>query len=469
MPDHPQQGGFFVPTDPAAPPLEAALAAGRRAIAVRRDLHRYPEVAWTEMRTASLAARRLSDLGWEVRIGAQVLDPTKRLGLPSPEELDAHARRAAEQGADPAFLERVQGGMTAVVGDLHGALPGPTVALRVDMDALPIPEAEGAAHHPAQAGFASANAGTMHACGHDGHTAIGLAVAEVFAPLRAQMHGTLRLIFQPGEEGGRGALPMVAAGVLDDVDYLLSCHLGCGIPSGEFRSAMNGFFATTKIDATFHGQAAHAGFEPDQGSNALLAAAQAVTALHAIPRHHGGASRINVGVLRAGSGRNIIADTAYLMLETRGQTADIDAYMVARAKAALEGAAAMQGCSVEVVAAGSATTTPCDRALSDVVAEAAAAVPGLRAEAEPWHAGASDDFAYMMRRVQERGGLATYAGIGTDLPSGHHTRTFDIREADLAPGVAALVAAIHRLLHHAGPPSSLAAGGGAALPRGAGR
>ncbi len=441
-----------MPTDPL---MEAALAAGRRAIAVRRDFHRFPEVAWTEMRTASLAARRLSDLGWEVRIGAQVLDPAKRLGLPSPEELDAHARRAAEQGADPAYLERVQGGLTAVVGDLRGALPGPTVALRVVMDALPIQEA---AQHPAQAGFTSVNEGTMHACGHDGHTAIGLAVAEVFAPLRERMHGTLRLIFQPGEEGGRGALPMVAAGVVDDVDYLLSCHLGCGIPSGEFRSAMNGFFATTKLDATIHGQAAHAGFEPDQGRNALLAAAQAVTALHAIPRHRGGASRINVGVLRAGSGRNIIADTAYLMLETRGETAEVDAYMVARAKAALEGAAAIQGCSVEIAAVGSATTTLCDRELSDVVAGAAAAVPGLRAEAEPWHAGASDDFAYMMRRVQERGGLATYTGIGTDLPSGHHTRTFDIREADLAPGVAALVAAIEGLQTD-----------GPALPRGAAR
>jgi aminobenzoyl-glutamate utilization protein A len=425
--------------------LASALEAGRRAVAVRRDFHRHPEVAWTEMRTASLVARRLTDLGFEVRAGAQVLDPGARLGLPSAEELDAHARRAAAQGADPAFLEKVMGGMTAVVGELRGALPGPTVALRVDMDALPIPEADAAAHHPAQAGFASVNPGTMHACGHDGHTAIGLAVAETFAPLRAEMRGCLRVIFQPGEEGGRGALPMVRAGVVDDVDYLLACHMGCGIPSGEFRSAMNGFFATTKLDATFHGQAAHAGFDPDRGRNALLAAAQAVTALHALPRHRHGASRVNVGVLRAGSGRNIIADTAFLMMETRGETAEVDDFMVERARAVLQAAAAMQGCTVDVVVAGSATTTPCDRALADVVAEAAASVPGLRSVAEPWHAGASDDFGYMMKRVQERGGLATYAGIGTDLPSGHHTRTFDIQERDIAPGVAALVAAIWRL------------------------
>jgi len=399
------------------------------------------------MRTASKVARRLTELGYRVRIGAEVLDRDQRFGLPSDQELEAHFQRAKDQGADLEFLQQVKGGMTAVVGDLEGALPGPTIALRVDMDALPIPEG---AKTPAEAGFTSLNAGVMHACGHDGHTAIGLAVAEVFAPLRAQIPGRLRIIFQPGEEGGRGALPMVAAGVLDDVDYLFACHLGCDIPSGEFRSAMNDFFATTKLDATFHGLAAHAGFDPDKGHNALLAAAQAVTALYAIPRHRDGASRINVGLLRAGSGRNIIGDEAYLMLETRGETAEIDQFMVGRAKAALQGAATMQGCSVDIEAVGSATTTPCDRQLSDVIAAAAATVPGLRSVAEPWHAGASDDFAYMMKRVQERGGLATYCGIGSDLPSGHHTRTFDFQEADIPPGVAALVAAIQRL-QTAGP------------------
>jgi aminobenzoyl-glutamate utilization protein A len=431
--------------------VNAALEAGRRAAAVRRDFHRYPEVAWTELRTASRVARRLEELGFRVRVGSEVLVADQRFGLPAPEELEAHYRRARDQGADPVYLERVRGGFTAVVGELTGARPGPTVALRVDIDALPIPESTEPGHRPAREGFASLNPGVMHACGHDGHTAIGLAVAETFAGLRSEMPGRLRLIFQPGEEGGKGAWPMVQAGVVDDVDYFLACHLGTGIPSGELRPAVNGHLATTKLDVHFRGRAAHAGGEPDQGRNALLAAAQAVTALYAIPRHHAGASRVNVGVLRAGTGRNIIADTAFLMVETRGETAEIDAFMVERARAAIAGAATMQGVEAEIVPAGSATTAVCDPALAAVVAAAAAAVPGLRVVAEPWHSGGSEDCTYFMRRVQERGGLATYVGIGSNIPSGHHTRTFDIVEDDLAPGTAALAAAIWRLLTGPGP------------------
>ncbi len=417
-------------------------AAASRAIALRRDLHRHPELGLTEFRTASLVAERLTQLGLGVRLGRDVMDSASRVGLPPEAELDRAYRRAEAEGAPAAFLPAFAGGHTAVVATLTGATPGPVVALRVDMDALPILEDDTQAHLPAREGFISAHPGVMHSCAHDAHTAIGLAVAEVLSGMQDRLAGTVKFIFQPAEEGGRGALPMVKAGVVDDVDHFIAIHLGTGVPSRTFRPDVLGHLASAKLDVTFRGQAAHAGGNPEAGRNALLGAATAVLGLYGISRHRDGRSRVNVGTLRAGSGRNVIADEAVLQMEVRGETAEITDYMLKRAEAVLRGAAAAQELEVDIRLVGRTTTAASDTALAARVAAAAAGLEGVAIDPTPHRTGGSEDATYFMRRVQERGGQAIYAVIGSDLPSGHHTPRFDIDETDIPWAIEALAKSV---------------------------
>ncbi|HET7635143.1 MAG TPA: amidohydrolase [Burkholderiales bacterium] len=411
---------------------------GPKVIATRRDLHRHPELGLTEFRTASLVARRLTDLGLELKLGRDAMDSASRVGLPSADELARCFQRARDEGADPEFLPAFEGGHTAVLGILKGAQPGPVVALRVDMDALPILEDDSSVHFPVREGFVSQHRGVMHACGHDSHTAMGLGVAEVLSQMRDQIHGTVKFIFQPAEEGGRGAAPMVKAGVADDVDYLIAIHVGTGVPSRLLRPCVFGHLASAKFDVSFHGHASHAGGRPEEGKNALLGAAQAVMGLYAISRHHTGRSRVNVGVLNAGSGRNVIADTATMLMEVRGENDEIVDYMIRRAEAVLRGAALAQDLEVDIRAVGRTTTAASDPSLAEVVATAAKGIANLSVNVEPHRASGSEDATYFVRRVQERGGLAIIMQIGSDLPSGHHTTKFDIDEADLPPAVEAM-------------------------------
>lgn len=417
-----------------------------RAVKTRRDLHRFPELGMIEFRTASIVAERLTSLGLDVKLGRAVMD----FGEPDGHAVGGSAspayQDAAANGAPAKFLPAFAGGHTGVVATLKGTAPGPTIALRVDMDALPILENDTQAHLPAREGFVSARPGVMHSCGHDGHTAIGLAVAEVLSGMKDKVHGTVKFIFQPGEEGGRGALPMVNAGVVDDVDYFIAIHLGTGVPSRTFRPSVRGHLASAKLDVTFRGRAAHAGGHPDEGRNALLAAANAVVGLYGISRHHAGRSRVNVGTLKAGSGRNVIADEATMAMEVRGETEAIADYMLERAEAVLKGAALAQDVTVEIKLAGRTTVAASDDALSRRLAAALSGhLPGVEVDAESHVTGGSEDATYFMRRIQERGGQAIYAVVGSDIPSGRHTPEFDIDEKDfpwaieaLATGIAAL-------------------------------
>jgi aminobenzoyl-glutamate utilization protein A len=420
-------------------------AVAARAVATRRDLHRYPELGLTEFRTASIVADRLTKLGLEVRLGRDVMDSASRVGVPSEQVLDQAYARAAAEGAPTEFLKPLAGGHTAVVATLKGAHPGPVVALRVDMDALPIIENDTQAHLPAREGFISAHPGIMHACAHDGHTAIGLGVAELLSELKDQLHGTIKFIFQPGEEGGRGALPMVKAGVVDDVDYFVAIHLGTGVPSRIFRPSVRGHLASVKLDVTFRGQAAHAGATPEEGRNALVAASTAVLNLYGISRHHAGRSRVNVGTLRGGSGRNVVPDEAVMQLEVRGETEEISDYMRERAIAVLRGAAAAQDVEVDIKIAGVTSMASSDQALAERLAAALTTLDGVTVDAASHVTGGSEDATFFMRRVQERGGQAVYAVVGSDIPSGHHTPTFDINESDLPWAIEALAKGVIKL------------------------
>lgn len=420
--------------------IEAAVAAVTPQVtAWRRDLHAHPEVAWTEFRTAARVADHLTTLGWEVAVGADVVDGAARMGMPNDKTLSDARARAREYGAAECWLEKFGDGLTGVVATLDSGRPGPTLAIRVDMDALPVAESESSDHRPAAQGYASRYIGAMHACGHDGHTAIGLGLAEVLTQCHEAWTGRIKLIFQPAEEGVRGAAAMVAAGVVDDVDRLIALHLGLGCDTGTVLCGCDGFLATHKLDVVFTGRSAHAGAEPEAGRNALLAAAQAAIGLHAIAPHSGGPARLNVGRLTAGAGRNVIADRALLEIETRGATTAIDDYMCERAEQVIAGAALAQGVGYELACVGRAVECASSPVWVSRIAALIADVPGVDRiidhDASPR---GSEDATALMARVRERGGEAAYMIFGADRPAGHHQPNFDFDESVLAVAVRAL-------------------------------
>ena len=340
----------------------------------RRDFHHFAESGWVEFRTAAKVAETLNSLGYELAMGRDVVDAESRMGLPDEATLAREFARAQAQGAPEKWLAPFEGGFTGIVATLNTGRPGPTLAFRVDMDALDLSEALDDSHRPFRDGFASCNPGMMHACAHDGHTTIGLGLAQVLKQNAARLNGTIKLIFQPAEEGTRGARAMVAAGALDDVDYFTAIHIGTGVPAGTVICGSDNFMATTKFDVSFTGVAAHAGGKPEDGRNALLAAAQAALALHSIAPHSDGASRVNVGVMQAGSGRNVVPANALIKVETRGESEAINQYVFERAQAVITGAAALYGVSAEMRLMGAATSSAPTPAWVDYLREQASQI-----------------------------------------------------------------------------------------------
>ena len=414
----------------------------------RRDFHAHPELGFHEYRTAAKICEALAAVpGCHVRVGAEVMSSRDVMGAPPSAECAAAKAEALAGGADARWIDRMGDGLTGVVAEFSFARPGPTLAFRVDTDALPILESTAATHAPAKQGFVSQRAGRMHACGHDGHTAIGLGLASLVPSRAAKWGGKLRIIFQPAEEGCSGAVGMVAAGVVRDVDYFVAGHLGVSADESGLVSCGTGrFLATTKIDLSFHGVAAHAGMKPHVGRNALLAAATFALQLHALPRHGDGASRVNVGELHAGSGRNVIADRADLKLEVRGATTAINDFMTAEMKRLVDATAAMYGVRAEMTVIGAAQGATCDPQLKAIVRAAAESLPQTKRVIDSLDLGASEDATLFMNAVQARGGQATYLLIGSKLAAGHHHPTFDFDETSLAHGVDLYLAIADRLL-----------------------
>lgn len=416
----------------------------------RRDFHRFPEMAWYEMRTSAVIARTLTELGYEVLTGRQVCLESARIGVPSREELKEHARLALEQGAPEEYLtEEMKQGFTGVIGILKCG-EGPVACLRFDIDALGLTEEEKESHRPFREGFSSQNPGVMHACGHDAHAAIGLGTAEVLMRIRDQLHGTVKLIFQPGEEGVKGARAIVEHGHLDDVDYFAGTHVAPtkGPDDGDVTPGTWGSLATSKYDAFFYGQAAHAGGFPEKGANAIVAAANAVLNLMAIPRHSGGITRVNVGKIQGGTGRNVVPDYAMIQFEVRGDTTEINRYMDEQARQICEAAARMAGCRCEMVLQGSSESQHSDQDfLEDIAGIVERTLPHLRVSscrnAQNW---GSEDISLMMNRVQEHGGKATYMRSMTDMASAQHTTGFDIDEKVLADAIETFSMIVYEVL-----------------------
>jgi aminobenzoyl-glutamate utilization protein A len=402
----------------------------------RRDFHKYAESGWTEFRTTSIIAKHLEDLGYEIHLGEKIIKKDARMGLPSDKELKKHFVRAKEQGAIEKYLPAMEGGFTGVVGVLNLG-PGPVIGMRFDIDAVDMKESDNPDRRAVKEGYVSINDEAMHSCGHDGHAAIGMGVAEVIMKIKDKLSGTIKLIFQPAEEGVRGALSLVEAGVVDDVTHLFASHLGSGTPTGSLACGRGNFLATNKFDAFFKGVASHAGGSPQKGENALVAAANAVMNLYAITRNSDGPTRVNVGRMSAGSGRNVIAPNAHLAIETRGQTTELSEFMYEKAMRILEHSAKMHGCEVEIKAMGGAQSASSNQELAErvkIVAEKSKMFKLI--DVSQGKGGGSEDYTYMMKRVQSNGGQATFMGLGADLGGwAHHTELFDIDEKALVQGV----------------------------------
>ena len=218
----------------------------------RRDFHHFAERGWLEIRTACQIATTLENLGYEVLVGKDIMDKDARMGLPPEAIFNINYLRAKKEGANPKYLERVKNGMTAVAGVLKNG-EGPIVAIRFDIDALGLVEDSTDGHYPKQEGFSSCHLGAMHACGHDGHASIGLTTAKILMELKEHLHGTLKIIFQPAEEGVRGAKSICKSGFLDDVDYIFAAHIMPRVNDYDLYFGMNESFATTKLDVIYHG------------------------------------------------------------------------------------------------------------------------------------------------------------------------------------------------------------------------
>ncbi len=407
----------------------------------RRDLHQHPEPAWCEFYTTARIVEELRDRPVDVAFGPEIIGGDRR-NVPPREELATWRDRALTAGADPDVIDAVGEGFTGAVATLDRG-DGPTIGLRVDIDALPITESEKTAHAPAEAGFRSNNDGYMHACGHDAHATIGLGVLD--RVIDSEFDGTLRVLFQPGEEQIVGGEPMVEAGLVDDVEYMLAVHVGLDHPTGEVIAGMSGFLAVSHFQATFEGEPAHAGGRPNEGANTVQAMAAAIQNLYAIPRHADGATRVNAGVVGGGTATNIIPDDSFIEGEVRGETTELMEYMDRKVDTIVESAADMHDVSVETERLGRAPSAESDDALIELIGDVATGTDGVTDVVAEDTLGGSEDATFMMQRVQDRGGLAAYVGVGTDHPGGHHTATFDVDEQTLTIGVETLTGAITRI------------------------
>lgn len=420
-------------------------------IADRRDFHAYPESCWTEFRTSALIAARLIGLGFDTRIGADAVLRESMTGLPTDSELENGMARAKTEGADSALVDQMKGGLTGVVADLRGG-PGPICAIRFDIDALEISEPRDTNHRPFREGFHSRHENTMHACGHDGHAAIGLGVAHILTQIKDRLSGTVRLIFQPGEEGSRGAKPMVDAGVAQGVRWILGTHIGFQAKKpGQLICGTGNFLATTKFDVSFSGVAAHSGAAPNEGRNAVLAGANAILNLYAISRHAGGASRINVGKVSGGHSRNIVPSSFFMQAETRGQTTEINDYLFSRAQCIVESAAIMHDVDWNLKLMGSAGSGQSSQKMIQFIRNIAEGMDVFRKGEiiDYCDFGGTDDFSHFLTAVQNQGGSGTYIMLGTTLASGHHNERFDFDESVLLTGTELLVRSVSTLLSKA--------------------
>ena len=389
--------------------LDALQARIGEFVALRRDLHQHPELAFEEHRTAALVADKLAGWGYEVTRGI---------------------------------------GGTGVVGRLVRGTGPRRLGLRADMDALPIDEASGVA-------WASTHPGRMHACGHDGHTAMLLAAARHLAE-HGRFDGTLHLIFQPAEEGGGGALRMMADGLFErwPCDAVFAMHNMPGRAPGHFvfrdgAAMASSDYATITIRGTGgHGAMPHRAADPVVAAASLVMALQTVVARNVDPLQ---AAVVTVGALHAGQANNVIPASARLELSVRALDRDVRALLERRIRALAAAQAEGFGCRAEVDwRAGYAVlvNTPVETAFAREVALDLFGPDRVTPQGPPLTG--SEDFAFMLERVP-----GSYLLIGNGRGEGDgpasaacmvHHPGYDFNDANLPVGAAYWVALAERFL-----------------------
>jgi amidohydrolase len=373
-------------------------------VGTRRDLHRHPELAFEETRTAGIVARRLRDLGLEVREGV---------------------------------------GRTGVVADLGRPGLGPNMLLRAEMDALPLVEVEGSP-------FRSTRTGVMHACGHDGHTAVLLAVARELSRRGEELRGLVRFLFQPAEEVGAGATAMLEAGALDGADWggALALHLRPFMTVGSIgicRGAAAARVGEFEIDVT--GKGGHAG-RPHVSIDALLAGVEIVSALQSvIPREVSAfePAVLSVCSFHAGTAANVMPEVARMAGTVRTSTDDVYEYLFGRMDDMATAIGRGFRCSVELRRREMMPAVRNDPRMAGLAREAAAAVVGEDRvlEVEPVMAG--DDVARLFERVP---GCYVFLGAAHDdrPPAPNHSPGWDFDERALEIGASVLLEAVERFM-----------------------
>ncbi|HJW91183.1 MAG TPA: amidohydrolase [Anaerolineales bacterium] len=372
---------------------------------LRRDFHRRPELGFQEVRTAGIVARELNSLGLEVRVGV---------------------------------------GKTGVVTLLEGARPGPVLLLRFDMDALPIVEETGA-------DYASETPGVMHACGHDGHTAIGLTVARLLHVHRQEMPGTVKMVFQPAEEGLGGAQAMLEDGVLEnpEPDRSLSLHvwndepLGwLGITPGPAMSAAE-IFSVKIVGKGGHGASPHLAIDP------VLAASQVVSALQGIVSRNVAPLKsavISVTAIRGGDAFNVIPSVVDLQGTIRSFEPEVRRRVLDRFEQVVTGVAQAHGCQAEINLRHITPAVVNDAQVTARVQQAAARLlPESRLDFNQRTMG-SEDMAYIMERVPGCYFMVGSANAEKGLDAAHHHPRFDFDEEALVRASALMAASAWDLL-----------------------
>ena len=397
-----------------SPLLDALHARADEFVAVRRDIHRHPELAFDEHRTAALVADKLRAWGYEVTTGI---------------------------------------GGTGVVGVLQRGHGTKRLGLRADMDALPIDEATGLE-------YASANQGVMHACGHDGHTAMLLAAAQHLAERGpgSGFDGTLHLIFQPAEEGGGGALRMMDDGLFErwPCDAVFAMHNMPGIPQGrlvlrEGAAMASSDYATITIDGVGgHGAMPHKAADPIVAAASIVMALQSIVSRNVDPQQ---AAVVTVGALHAGRANNVIPAQATLELSVRALDRDVRTLLEQRIKALVAAQAESFGVRATVAwRAGYAVlvNTPAETAFAREVALELLGPDRVTLQGNA--VTGSEDFAFMLERVP---GSYLLIGNGDGPGDGHgacmvHNPGYDFNDRNVAIGAAYWVLLAERFLAREG-------------------
>lgn len=395
-----------------APFLADAQALADELIAIRRDLHMHPELGFQEFRTAGIVADHLNALGYEVVTGV---------------------------------------GKTGVVGLLPGGQPGDrTVLLRFDMDALPIEDIK-------DVPYRSQTPGVMHACGHDAHVAVGLGVAKVLAKHRDQLPGTIKLMFQPAEEGIGGAIAMINDGILDrigpPVDRALGLHVSSMHPFGTAAVRSGAMLAAgAGLTITVHGKGGH-GAMPNETVDAVVVAAQIIVALQTIVARNvdpEDTAVVSIGSIQAGNAGNVIAETATMRGTIRSFTPESKALLRRRVPEIAMGVAAALGATATVEIGDGVDATISAPGPTAVVYEAAAAVLGADNIDTTYRTTGGEDFSAVLARVP---GNFFFLGARNDergINAPHHNPRFDIDERCLPQGVAILCEAARQVLQGKG-------------------